>query len=264
MSLFKSSPAVATATAQKPTAKAEKPSFLSFLRKPDETQRYAIASFPVGAEHVIRLMPVTAEGAPQSMEVDVLTVRHNETEGKILAGDWFVKTVQPWLLKNCRERFQRFVDGKPTGDVKLRTQKRVLFFAIRTAAATPEKPAHKQLCLCNLPGTNYPGAKVGDGEDFLSGGAYWEDFDQAIGRRLKIVASGSDAKTRTLKITPERNATPLTDDDIAALPVAPDGTPYIPVLKDTLRESSREEIVQCLRETLPADVFEKMMREVQL
>jgi hypothetical protein len=260
-SMFKK-PATISATAQSNGHQSARPAFLSFLKRPEERDKYSIASFPAGKEHIIRLMPVSADGAPQALEVTVLTVKHNGVEGKILAGEWFLRGVQPWLLKNFRDRLQKFVNGQPVGDVKLRTQKRIIFFGTRMTVETPEKPSVKELTLVNLAGTNYPGAKVGDGEDFLAGGAYHEDFDMVIGRKLKIVSSGAEARTRTLKITPERNATPLDDSDIAILPIN-DGLPHVPLLKDTLRESTREEIVQCLSETLPADVFEQMMREVQ-
>lgn len=275
--MFKKSAAAAPASGSAKTSEGkDRPVFISFLKDPQQLGNpapYRIAAFGEG-EHTIRLMPASSseEGAVEVMEAIVLPVRHNGVEGKILVatspedprGNWFFKQVQPWLLKNVRDRFKS--QKNPNGDVKLRTQKRVLFFAIRPWWPDPKNQPDKvemNLTLVNLAGTNYEGAKVGDGQTFLNNDELRPDFDAETGRKIKIKVSGNDPRTRTLKITPERNASPITMDIVNSLPKK-DGQPYVPTIESTLNVPTPEIIKQALKETLPADVYERLIAEVQL
>jgi hypothetical protein len=251
MSTATATPAVAgnffKSSAPGPAAQSEKregPAFLSFLKKPEG---YSEQHFKEG-DYVLRLLPPSAEGAACSVCASILPVKRANVEGKILSGAWF-NGVNKWLFDTFKAtgRLAKFVNGSQVGDIKLRESKRALFFAL--------VGTEKTLSLCELPATPYEGAtNIQPGDDFLEGGAMFQNFNWETGSRVLVKVKGS-GRNKRYRITEEKAATPLTEEDIATKLPKRDGVPFVPALKDVLRESPREEILECLKETLPADVF---------
>jgi hypothetical protein len=210
-------------------------------------------------DNVVRLLSSSTADSPCILRATTVGVKDAAgISGAIMAGDWFFKQVQPFLMEHYANRFP----GKknPSGDVKLRTKQRVLFFAssrrVREDGANPET----SIVALNLPGTNYPGAKPGIGEIFFTD--FFEDFHPETGRVLTIRRTGSTPENTTYAIVPARTATPVNPDWIPDVFKNVESA-AIPSLKTLLREPSTEEIISSLKTTLPADVFEALMADSQ-
>lgn len=272
------------------TERKQKAAFLSpFVSTKDLPIK--ITSFPIG-ETRFRLCP-TFGPADVGMTHDVkyIAVKYRTpegeiTNGKISAGDWFFQKVNPFLIKHYKARFNS--KNNPTGDVAFKAKTLVIFWAVVDGFDKDKQP-QKQFSLVNLPGRAWAGAPTASiGDDFKSEGRLAKYFDLKTGRVLQAKAwrkDPNDARTKTYEINPvmvpptdqQIKAATESDQDVPALVQAKpvpfdDYLQYIPEsfeknppsLSSFVRESSKEEIENCLKATLPADVFEHLMREVQL
>lgn len=237
--------------------------FVDFKNKP-----YGLLQIKPGNDTLIRLVPTfSPRDQDYSLEVSTVAVRtKNEgtvAEGAVLAGAWWTH-LEAWLFQNYRDRMHSKARN-PEGDLKMRGKKRVIFWSATMLCPAEGESAIPMLRIINLAGRNYPKASPGDGCMFQIGGDYYEDFDPDNGRELLFRASLKDARdpaSKQIRITPSRVAVPIKPKWMAAL------TDFVamsdaerPSLHDALRQSSKEELVQALRDTLPADIADRYFAE---
>lgn len=286
-------PAQQAATQQ--NAGGEKPSRAPFLSPLVEAKDlpFVITGFRLG-ENRFRLCPTFGpDDTGMTYDLKALPVKYTLPDGRISDGtitadDWFWKGVNPFLMQHYKSRFKS--KKNPNGDVQLRTRTSVLFWSILDTVDENKQPA-KTLALVRLPGASYEGATAAIGDAFKEGGAFYKDFDVETGRELIATVTRKDPNDPTTKMTSVAPAQiPATDAQKAAFkaaglpaPVAVDKVVWMETLMDYLpkafieadeksrpslstfvRHSGIEEVRNCLKTTLPQDVYEHLEREVKL
>ena len=166
----------------------------------------------------------------------------------------------------------------------------MLFWAILDTLDENKQPA-KTLALVRLPGASYDGAPAAIGDSFKDGGLFFKDFDIETGRELVATVTRKDPNDPTTKMTTVAPAqVPATDAQKAAFkagglpaPASVDKVVSMETLMDYLpkalieaddatrpslstfvRHSGIDEVRNCLKTTLPQDVYEHLEREVKL
>jgi len=285
-------PAQQAATQNAGGAKPARAPFLSPLVESKDLP-FIISSFRLG-ETRFRLVPTFGpKDTGVTYDLKCLPVKFTTpdgtiSDGTITADDWFWKGVNPFLMQHYRSRFGS--KKNPNGDVKLRTRTSVLFWAILDGFNEEKQPI-KQFALIRLPGASYDGAPTAVGDLFKDGGTFAKDFDVETGRELIATVSRkdpNDAMTKVTVITPSTMVpsdaqkaafkaaglpAPATVDKVVSMETLMDYLPKAfieaeeadrPSLSTFVRHSSLEEVRNCLKTTLPQDVYEHMERDVKL
>ena len=272
----------------------EKPARTPFLSPLVEAKDlpFVITGFRLG-ETRFRLCPTFGAGdTGMTYDLKAIPVKYTLPDGRISDGtitadDWFWKGVNPFLMQHYKARFK---SKKNPGDVQLRTRTSVLFWAILDTTDENKQPT-KTLALVRLPGASYEGAPTAVGDAFKAGGAFSGDFDVETGRELIATVTRkdpNDAMTKVTVITPSTMVpsdaqkaafkaaglpAPATVDKVVSMETLMDYLPKAfieaeeadrPSLSTFVRHSSLEEVRNCLKATLPQDVYEHMEREVKL
>lgn len=286
-------PAQQAATQQ--NASGEKPARAPFLSPLVDAKDlpFIITGFRLG-ENRFRLCPTFgAEDTGMTYDLKALPVKYTLPDGRISDGtitadDWFWKGVNPFLMQHYKARFKS--KKNTNGDVQLRTRTSVLFWAILDTVDENKQPT-KTLALVRLPGASYDGAPAAIGDSFKDGGSFFKDFDIETGRELIAAVTRKDPNDPTTKMTTVAPAqVPATDTQKAAFkaaglpaPAAVDKVVSMETLMDYLpkafieadektrpslsmfvRHSGIDEVRNCLKTTLPQDVYEHLEREVKL
>lgn len=273
----------------------EKPARAPFLSPLVESKDlpFIISSFRLG-ETRFRLCPTFgAKDTGMTYDLKCLPVKFTTpdgtiSDGTITADDWFWKGVNPFLMQHYRSRFGS--KKNPNGDVKLRTRTSVLFWAILDGSNEEKQPI-KQFALIRLPGASYDGAPTAVGDLFKDGGTFAQDFDVETGRELIATVSRkdpNDAMTKVTVITPSTMVpsdaqkaafkaaglpAPATVDKVVSMETLMGYLPKAfieaddesrPSLSTFVRHSGIDEVRNCLKTTLPQDVYEHLEREVKL
>lgn len=254
---------------------------------------FIITGFRQG-ENRFRLCP-TFGPADTGMTYDLkaVPVKYTTSEGQlsdgsITADDWFWKGVNPFLMQHYKARFKS--KKNPNGDVQLRTRTSVLFWAIVDTFDENKQPT-KTFALVRLPGASYDGAPASAGDLFKEGGAFVNDFEIETGRELVATITRKDPNDPTTKVTQISPATmvpsdaqkaafkaaglpaPASVDKVVSMETLMDYLPKAfieadeatrPSLSTFVRHSGLEEVRNCLKATLPQDVYEHLEREVKL
>ena len=273
----------------------EKPARTPFLSPLVEAKDlpFVITGFRLG-ENRFRLCPTFgAEDTGMTYDLKAIPVKYTLPDGRISDGtitadDWFWKGVNPFLMQHYKARFKS--KKNPNGDVQLRTRTSVLFWAIIDTVDENKQPT-KTLALVRLPGASYDGAPAAIGDSFKEGGSFFNDFNVESGRELIATVTRKDPDDPTTKMTTVAPAQiPATDAQKAAFkaaglpaPAAVDKVVSMETLMDYLpkafieaddesrpslstfvRHSGIDEVRNCLKTTLPQDVYEHLEREVKL
>lgn len=272
----------------------EKPARAPFLSPLVEAKDlpFVITGFRLG-ENRFRLCPTFgAEDTGMTADLKALPVKYTLPDGRISDGtitadDWFWKGVNPFLMQHYKARFKS--KKNPNGDVQLRTRTSVLFWAILDTVDENKQPT-KTLALVRLPGASYDGAPAAIGDSFKEG-SFFNDFNVESGRELIATVTRKDPNDPTTKMTTVAPAQiPATDAQKAAFKAAGLPAPasvdkvvsmetlmdYLPKafieaddesrpsLSTFVRHSGIDEVRNCLKTTLPQDVYEHLEREVKL
>lgn len=254
---------------------------------------FIITGFRLG-ENRFRLCPTFGSSdTGMTYDLKALPVKYTLPDGRISDGtitadDWFWKGANPFLMQHYKSRFKS--KKNPNGDVQLRTRTSVLFWVILDTVDENKQPT-KSFALVRLPGASYDGAPAAVGDNFKEGGLFFNDFNVETGRELIATVTRKDPNDPTTKMTTVAPAqVPATDAQKAAFKAAGLPAPasvdkvvsmeslmnYLPKafieaddatrpsLSTFVRHSGIDEVRNCLKTTLPQDVFEHLVREVKL
>jgi hypothetical protein len=285
-------PAQQAATQNAGGAKPARAPFLSPLVESKDLP-FVITGFRLG-ENRFRLCPTFgAEDTGMTRDLKAIPVKYTLPDGRISDGtitadDWFWKGVNPFLMQHYKARFKS--KKTPNGDVQLRTRTSVLFWAILDTVDENKQPT-KTLALVRLPGASYDGAPAAIGDSFKEGGSFFNDFNVESGRELIATVTRKDPDDPTTKMTtvapaqvPATDAqkaafkaaglpAPATVDKVVSMETLMDYLPKAfieaddesrPSLSTFVRHSGIDEVRNCLKATLPQDVYEHLEREVKL
>lgn len=271
------------AAASKQGKKFTKTVFITPLK---ENKEYPITSFSKTGEHKFRLVPAVGELDNGNVEVvKVIPVYKTQEDGtridgRIVAGEWFFKYLNPFLMEHYKERFAS--KANKNGDIKFRTKSIALFWVMQSQLTEDGTEVTRKLHLATLPCAAYASAPKQAGDLFLEGGKFANDFDAEKGRELIANVSRKDPNdplTKTVDVVVAKRLPTQKEVDTfvnAGLP-APEGIDNVvhlgkimglmpecflevrPSLKDMLRISDSTEIINCIKATLPQDVADAFL-----